>query len=123
MGASGTSPRASIHSAAPYVPQLSTVRMVAVRTAEGASGSKGAMAFTRRPNQRAVGRHTSTRMVATAARPASARRSGGALWGVTAATTATALPSVTAWTTKADAAAGPASTPARWARTTRPATL
>src|SRR5438067_10596069 len=38
-GASGTSPRASIHSAAPYVPQLSTVRMFPVRTAAGASGS------------------------------------------------------------------------------------
>src|SRR5438132_4610818 len=113
------SPRASIHSAAPYVPQLSTVRRMPARTADGASGSKGAIAFTTRPSHRAVGRQTSTRTVATAARPASARRSGGALCGVTAATTATPLPSDTAWMTKADAAAGPGSTPARWASTTR----
>ncbi len=97
--------------------------MVPAKTADRASGSRGARAFTTRPSQRAVGRQTSTRIVATAARPASARRSGGALWGVTAATTATPLPSDTAWITKADAAAGPGSTPARWARTTRPATL
>src|SRR5204862_5282077 len=93
------------------------------RTADGARGSKGAIAFTTRPSQRAVGRQTSTRTVAMAARPASARRSGGALWGVTAATTATPLPSDTAWITKADAAAGPGSTPARWASTSRPAAL
>src|SRR6266480_4643860 len=66
---------------------------------------------------------TSTRIVARAARPARARRSGGALCGVTAATTATPLPSDTAWITNADAAAGPGATPARWASTTRPATL
>src|SRR5882762_6719277 len=120
---SGSSPRASIHRAAPYVPQLSTVRIVLAKTADGASGSRGAAGLTRRPSQRAVGRHTSTRMVATAARPPRARRSGGALWGATAATTATPLPSDTAWITKADAAAGPGATPARRARTTRPATL
>src|SRR5207249_3530021 len=79
--------------------------------------------LTKRPSQTAVGRQTSTRIVARAARPARARRSGGALCGVTAATTATPLPSDTAWITNADAAAGPGATPARWASTTRPATL
>src|SRR2546425_9494965 len=97
--------------------------MVPTKTADRASGSKGTTAFTTRPSQRAVGRQTSTRIVATAAKPASARRSGGALWGGTAATTATPGPSGTARVTKADAAAGPHSTPARSAHTTRPATL
>src|SRR4029077_9378096 len=118
---SGSSPRASIHRAAPYVPQLSTVRMVLAKTADGARGSRGATALTRRPSQRAVGRHTSTRIVATAARPPRARRSGGALWGVAAATTATPLPSDTAWITKADAPAGPGAPPARRAGTPPPA--
>src|SRR3977135_3533982 len=97
--------------------------MIAASTADGARGSKGAIEVTTRPSHRAVGRHTSTRMVATAASPASARRSGEALWGVTPATPATPLPRDTAWMTKADAAAGPGATPARWASTTRPATL
>src|SRR5690348_9871597 len=86
-------------------------------------GWSGVAVLTKRLSHRAVGRHTSTPMVATAATAASARRAGGALWGVAAATTATPLPSDTAWTTMADAAAGPRCTPARSARTTRPATL
>src|SRR5216117_1938660 len=122
-GASWMSPRASIHRAAPYVLQLSTVSRVPAKTAEGASGCNGAIGLTKRPSQTAVGRQTSTRIVARAARPARARRSGGALCGLTAATTATPLPSDTAWITNADAAAGPGATPARWASTTRPATL
>src|SRR2546422_6106038 len=104
------SPRASIHRAAPYVLQLSTVSRVPAKTADGASGCNGAIGLTKRPSQTAVGRQTSTRIVARAARPARARRSGGALCGVTAATTATPLPSDTAWITNADAAAGPGAT-------------
>src|SRR2546422_8392343 len=73
------SPRASIHRAAPYVLQLSTVSRVPAKTADGASGCNGAIGLTKRPSQTAVGRQTSTRIVARAARPARARRSGGAL--------------------------------------------
>src|SRR2546426_7782557 len=115
------SPRASIHRAAPYVLQLSTVSRVPAKTADGASGCNGAIGLTKRPSQTAVGRQTSTRIVARAARPARARRSGGALCGVTAGTTATPLPSDTAWVTNAEAAAGPGATPGRWAHPPRAA--
>src|SRR3989440_10614315 len=114
------SPRASIHRAAPYVLQLSTVSRVPAKTADGASGSNGAIGLTKRPSQTAVGRQTSTRIVARAARPARARRSGGALGGVTAATTPTPLPSGTPWGTNAEAPAGPGPPPAPWGRTPRP---
>src|SRR5438132_1583855 len=66
------SPRASIHRAAPYVLQLSTVSRVPAKTADGASGCNGAIGLTQRPSQTAVGRQTSTRIVARAARPARA---------------------------------------------------
>src|SRR2546422_5540492 len=115
------SPRASIHSAAPYVPQLTTVRTVPAKTADGARGSKGARAFTTRPSQRAVGRQTSTRIVATAARPASARRSGGALFGGTAATPPAPGPSDTALLTKAGPPARARPAPAPPAPTPQPA--
>src|SRR2546422_11214481 len=100
------SPRASIHRAAPYVLQLSTVSRVPAKTADGASGCNGANGLTKRPSQTAVGRQTSTRIVARAASPASARRSGGALGGVTAATTATPPPTGTGRVTNPNAAAG-----------------
>src|SRR3989442_12689583 len=115
------SPRASIHRAAPYVLQLSTVSRVPAKTADGASGCNGAIGLTKRPSQTAVGRQTSTRIVARAARPARARRSGGGLCGGTAANTATPLPSDTAWVTNPDAPAGPGRAPAPRARTPRPA--
>src|SRR5213593_882140 len=117
------SPRASIHRAAPYVLQLSTVSRVPSTTADGAIRYNGTIGLTKRPSRTAVGRQTSTRIVARTATPARARRSGGSLYGVTAATTATPLPRDTAWITNAEAAAGPGATPARWASTTRPATL
>src|SRR5438270_190080 len=123
IGNPGTRPRASIQKAAPYVHQLRTVSTVPASTARRASGSSGGVALTRRPSQAAVGRHASAPIVTTATRLAAARRSGGALCGAAAATTATPLPSDTAWITNADAAAGPGWTPARCARTTRPATL
>src|SRR5437867_9198051 len=114
-------PSASIHSAAPYVLQESRVRIIPAKTADGASGSRGATAFTKRPSQRAVGRQTSTRMVATAASPASARRSGGALWGGgNPPTPATPPPRETAASTKAAAAAGAAPPPAPRATATQP---
>src|SRR2546422_5956181 len=62
------SPRASIHRAAPYVLQLSTVSRVPAKTADGASGCNGAIGLTKRPSQTAVGRQTSTRIVARATR-------------------------------------------------------
>src|SRR2546426_10456378 len=86
------SPRASIHRAAPYVLQLSTVSRVPAKTADGASGCNGAIGLTQRPSQTAVGRQTSTRIVASAARPATSGRSGGALCGDRAANTAHSLP-------------------------------
>src|SRR5206468_167178 len=58
------SPRASIHRAAPYVLQLSTVSRVPAKTADGASGCNGAIGLTKRPSQTAVGRQTSTRISA-----------------------------------------------------------
>src|SRR5256886_15563627 len=115
------SPRASIHRAAPYVLQLSTVSRVPAKTADGASGCNGAIGLTKRPSQTAVGRQTSTRIVARAARPARARRSGGALCGVTAATTAPPPPREPPRITKADAAAGPGAAPAPAGHTTQPA--
>src|SRR5256885_2203953 len=117
------SPRASIHRAAPYVLQLSTVSRVPAKTADGASGCHGALALARRRSRRGVGRKTTAIIGARAGGPGRARRRGGALCGVPGATTATPLPSDTAWITNADAAAGPGATPARWASTTRPATL
>src|SRR5437763_10668772 len=107
----------SLHDALPIL------RTVLASTAPRARGSSGGVALTRRPSQAAVGRHASAPIVATATRAAAARRSGGALCGAAAATTATPLPSDTAWITNAEAAAGPGCTPARWASTTRPATL
>src|SRR3989442_7961117 len=117
------SPRASIHRAAPYVLQLSTVSRVPAKTADGASGCNGAIGLTKRPSQTAVGRQTSTRIVARAARPARARRSGGALCGGTAATPAPPPPSHTPRITHPDAAAGPGAAPAPGATTPPPATL
>src|SRR5689334_21903153 len=121
--APGIKPRVSIQNATPYVIHVSTVRAHAVRTAGRWRGSSPLPSPTSRLSHAAVGRHTRTAMVATAASPARARRAGGALWGVAAATTATAVPTDTAWMTTADAAAGPRWTPARSARTTNPATL
>src|SRR5260370_977460 len=91
--------------------------------AAGGGGWRGGGAWPGGRRGRAGRGHTSPVIVRTAARPAAARRRGGAPPGATAATTATPVPSDIAWSTKADAAAGPASTPACRARTTRPATL
>src|SRR5256885_16988948 len=105
------SPRASIHRAAPYVLQLRTVSRVPAKTADGASGCNGAIGLTQRPSQTAVGRQTSTRIVARAAGAARARRSGGALCGGTAGTTGPPPPRGTALVTNTDAAAGAGAAP------------